>query len=353
MKALLLGDRFMTNEVLTECFKAAFKDYPEPIEIIYHSDDWPVEPVKRNEEVCEFCGDDAEITGLIRDADILLTHTGCITRRVIEAAEKLKVIGVGRGSTVNINVNACTGKGIPVMYAPGRNSGAVAEFTVGLMLAVTRNIASCHHSFFTDQQWRGDMYAWSYIGNELSRSVAGLIGFGAVGSKVAKLLHAFGSRVLIYDPYIGEGAAELYGCEFAGFDAVLRESDIISLHARYTPETFGMIGKAEIEKMKKTAYLVNTARGELIDHDALYAALKAGRLAGAALDVFENEPPAGTSELFKLQNVVACTHLGGASRQAAIIGAEKACEGIFQVITGRKPEFCANKEVLDSLPAKI
>ncbi|HWQ78642.1 MAG TPA: 2-hydroxyacid dehydrogenase [Anaerovoracaceae bacterium] len=338
----------MTNEVLTECFEAAFKDYPEKIEIAYHSDNWPVEPVEKNEEVCEYCGDDAEIIDLIKDADILLTHTGCITRRVIDAAEKLKVIGVGRGGPVNVNVNACTEKGIPVMYAPGRNSGAVAEFTVGLMLAVTRNIASCHHSFYTDKKWRGDMYAHSYIGNELSHSVAGLIGFGAIGSKVAKILRAFGSRVLVYDPYVGEETAKQYDCEFTDLDTVLKESDIVSLHARYTAETSGMIGAREIEKMKKSAYIINTARGELIDHEALYAALKAGRLAGAALDVFEDEPPLKTSELFKLDNVVACTHLGGASRQAAAIGAAKACEGIYQVITGGKPEFCANKEVLNN-----
>ncbi|HVI42800.1 MAG TPA: 2-hydroxyacid dehydrogenase, partial [Anaerovoracaceae bacterium] len=345
MKALLLGDRFMTNEVLTECFEAAFKDYPEKIEIVYHSDNWPVEPVDRNEEICEFCGDDTEIINLIKDVDILLTHTGCITRRVIDAAERLKVIGVGRGGPVNINVKACTEKGIPVMYAPGRNSGAVAEFTVGLMLAVTRNIAACHRSFYADKRWRGDMYAYSYIGDELSHSVAGLIGFGAIGSKVTKILRAFGSRVLVYDPYIDEESGKQYDCQLTDLDTLLKESDIISLHARYTAETYKMIGAAEIEKMKKTAYLINTARGELIDHDALYEALKTGRLAGAALDVFEDEPPAETSELFKLDNVVACTHLGGASRQAAVIGATKACEGIFQVITGQKPEFCANKEV--------
>lgn len=351
MKALILGDRFMTNEVLTECFKAAFKDYPEEIEIVYHSDNWPLDPVERNDEVCEYCGDDAEIIGLIRDVDILLTHTGCITRRVIEAAEKLKVIGVGRGGPVNINVKACTERGIPVMYAPGRNSGAVAEFTIGLMLAATRNIASCHHSFYTDRKWRGDMYAYSFIGNELSHSVVGLIGFGAIGSKVAKILRAFGSSILVYDPYIGEEAAELCRCRFTDLDTVLRESDIISLHARYTPETRGMIGEREIEKMKRTAYIINTARGELIDHAALYEALKTGRLAGAALDVFEDEPPRKDSELFNLKNVVACTHLGGASRQAAIIGATRACEGVYQVITGGKPEFCANKEVFDNKPA--
>lgn len=191
------------------------------------------------------------------------------------------------------------------------------------------------------------MYAYHYIGNELSCSTVGLVGFGAIGSKVTKILNAFGSRVLVYDPYIREDVKHTYDCRFVDLDTVFRESDIISLHARYTAETYQMIGYEQIGKMKKTAYIVNTARGELIDHGALYSALKEKRLAGAALDVFEDEPPKETSELFHLDNVIACTHLGGASIQAAIIGATKASEGIYQIITGQEPEFCANKEVLD------
>lgn len=347
MKALILGDHFMTNEVLTECFEKVFHDYPEKIDRIYHSDNWPVEPVEKNDEVCEYCGSDLEIVEKIKDVDILLTHTGCITRRVIAAAENLKVIGVGRGGPVNINVAACTEKGIPVMYAPGRNSGAVAEFTIGLMLAATRNIVSCHQSFHNEKKWRGDMYAYSYIGNELSNSTVGLVGFGAIGSKVTKILNTFGSKVVVYDPYIGEEEEKNFNCRFVDLNTLLKESDIISLHARYTAETYQMIGAEQIEMMKNTAYLINTARGELVDHDALYSALKEKRIAGAALDVFEGEPPEDSSELFQLDNVIACTHLAGASRQAALIGAQKACEGILQILTGQKPEFCANKEVLE------
>lgn len=335
----------MTNEVLTRCFLDTFKDYPERIEIIYHSDNWPLEPVQKNDEVSEYCGDDSEIVDLIIDADILLTHTACITKRVIDAAEKLKVIGVGRGGPVNINIKACTEKKIPVMYAPGRNSGAVAEFTIGLMLAATRNIVSCHQSFHKEKRWRGDMYAYSCIGNELAYSTVGLIGFGAIGSKVLKILNAFGSRVLVYDPYIKDELKASYNCEFVDLKTLLKESDIISLHARYTKETAGMIGTEQIAMMKDGAIIVNTARGELIDYPALYEALRTGKLKGAALDVYEAEPPPKSSELFRLDNVVACTHLGGASRQAAITGAKIACEGIYQVITNQEPKYCANKEV--------
>jgi D-3-phosphoglycerate dehydrogenase len=347
MKALVLGDKFMTNEVLTDCLMEAFKDYPEEIKIIYHSDNWPIEPTQKNDEVSEYCGDDAEIIDLIKDVDILLTHTGCITKRVIDAAEKLKVIGVGRGGPVNINIKACSERKIPVMYAPGRNSGAVAEFTIGLMLAASRNIVSCHESFHKEKKWRGDMYAYSYIGNELSHSTVGLIGFGAIGSKVMKILNVFGSRVLVYDPYIKDEDKEKVNCQFTDIETVLKESDILSLHARHTKETDRMIGAEQIAMMKNNAIIVNTARGELVDHSALYEALRTGKLKCAALDVFDAEPPAQTSELFKLSNVIACTHLGGASRQAAIIGARIAAEGIYQIMTNQEPRFCANKEVFN------
>lgn len=345
MKVLLLGDRFITNQVLEAAFKNAFKDYNEEMQYVYLTDNWPVEPISANDEVREYCGNYEDIIPLIKDADILLTHTGCITKKVIDAAEKLKVIGAARGGPVNINIEACSARGIPVVYAPGRNSQAVAEFTIGMMIAHSRNIVSCHDSFFYHKMWRGDMYSYEYIGNELGSSTVGLIGFGAIGSKVTKILNAFGSRVLVYDPYISKEEQMKHNCQFTDLNTLLKESDIISLHAKYTKETAKMLGKKQIALMKKNAVLINTARGELIDHDALYDALKSKSIAGAALDVFEGEPPADTSPLFTLDNVTVTTHLGGASIQAAIIGAEKASQGIYQVISGSIPTFCANPQV--------
>lgn len=346
MKVLIIGDKFITNEVFLECFKKIFKNYPGEFEFRFHSTNWPLEPLKKNSEVAEFTGDDSEIIDLIKDAEILLTHTGCITKRVISAAGRLKVVGVGRGGPVNINIKACTERGIPVVYAPGRNAEAVAEFTIGLIIAATRNIVTSHVSFHGNKKWRGDLYDFSNVGNELSHSTVGIIGFGAVGSRVAKILNAFGSRVIVYDPYISEAQKAEHNCEFVDLETLLKESDIISLHARYTKETKKMIDKEKIAMMKKSAIFINTARGELVDYDALYEALKKRRIAGAALDVFEAEPPPTNSELFNLDNVIACTHLAGASKQAAYLGAQKACEGVYQYLVGEVPQYCANKEVL-------
>jgi D-3-phosphoglycerate dehydrogenase len=338
-----MGDRFMTNEVLTEAFRDATEHLDLEFELVYLSDGWPVEPMKFNDEVREYCGTDDEIVPVIADCEVFLTHTGCITRKVIEAAPRLKVIGVGRGGPTNINLAACTARGIPVCFAPGRNSGAVAEYAVGLILAVTRNIVSCHTSFHRDGNWRGDMYAFEYISDELGQSTVGLVGTGAIGNKVARLVQAFGAQVIAYDPYVPSDR-RLEGVEYVGLDEVFARADVVSLHARYTAETARMVNARRLALMKPTAVVVNTARGELVDYDALYAALADGRLKGAALDVFEAEPPPADSKLFQLENVIATTHLGGASKQAASIGARVASQGIAAFLAGERPQFLSNPE---------
>jgi len=346
VKVLLLGDRFITVQTLENVFREVFKDYNADFTFLTLTDDWPVEPVKQNEEVSEYCGSDEEITPLMADVDILVTHTGCITKKVLDAAPKLQIIGAVRGGPVNINVPECTKRGIPVVYAPGRNAGAVAEFTIGLMIAATRNIVFCHDSFHNHKSWRGDMYAYEYIHNELSACTTGLFGFGAVGARVCRLLNAFGSRVIAYDPYVSEETKAAAECEFVPFETLLAESDILSLHARYTSDTRNIFNRETIGKMKEGAVLINTARGEMVDHSALYEALKTGRLRCAALDVFEAEPPADDSPLFGLDNVIACTHLAGASKQAAIIGARRGIEGVLTFLKGETPQFCANPSTL-------
>jgi D-3-phosphoglycerate dehydrogenase len=344
MKVSVFGDLFVTNEVLQAAFERAFTGSGLTFEYNYLTDTWPVTPVMKTDEVSEFVGDAREVAALVADTEILLTHTAPITRGVVAAAPHLKIVGAARGGPVNINWKACTERGIPVLYAPGRNSGAVAEFTVGLMLAQSRSITRSHMSLINDRRWRGDLYTFDMVGSELGSAVVGLIGSGAIGGKVARLVRAFGARVLIYDPYLPiEKLAELG--EAAGLDQLLAAADFISLHARLTAETRGMIGAREIGRMKKTAYLINTARGELIQHDALYAALRARLIAGAALDIFEAEPPPAGSPLFELENVTATSHLGGASVQAAEIGARVLCEGIYDyVIRGNTPRYCVNPD---------
>jgi D-3-phosphoglycerate dehydrogenase len=344
MKISVFGDLFVTNEVLQAAFEQAFAGSGLAFEYNYLTDTWPVTPVMKTDEVSEFVGDEDEVLPLVGDTDIILTHTAPITRKVIAAAPRLKIVGAARGGPVNINWAACTERGIPVLYAPGRNSGAVAEFTVGLMLAQSRSITRSHMSLMNDRRWRGDLYTYDMVGSELGSAVVGLVGSGAIGGKVARLVRAFGARVLIHDPYLPpEKLAELG--EAASLDDLLAQADFLSLHARLTKETRGMIGAREIARMKPTAYLINTARGELVDHDALYAALKDRRIAGAALDIFEAEPPPAASPLFALENVTATSHLGGASVQAAQIGARVLCAGIYDyIVRGQTPRYCVNPD---------
>ncbi len=346
MKVLLLGDRFITNEVFEQAITERFADSGINFEFSRHQLQWPVVPMASNDEVAEFSGTDEELLSLVGDAEVILTHTGCITKRVIDNAPNLKAIALGRGGPVNVNTDACTERKIPVIYAPGRNSGAVADFTVGLILAQSRSIPQSHHCLRHEYVWRGDLYANECVGNELGNSTLGLVGFGAIGSKVAKIMNAgFGSKVYVYDPYIPEEVKAQYpDYIFTDLDTVLGQSDYISLHTKFTKETEGMINAEKIAKMKKGAILINTARAQLVDYDALYAALASGHLGGAGLDVFEDEPPKKTSKLYELENVTATPHLGGASKQAATIGASIACDQLHQYLVDKTmPKFCFNK----------
>lgn len=345
LKILLLGDRFITNEVWKKTFQARFAQVDIPFEFVEHQLQWPVVPMESNDEVSEFSGSDDEIIPLLQGVEVMLTHTGCITKKVLDAASDLKVIALGRGGPVNVNNQACSDRKIPVLYAPGRNSGAVAEFTVALICAQSRNIAQSHYFLRHQKTWRGDFYANEFVGHELSRCTIGLVGFGAIGRKVAAIMTGFGTKVMAFDPFISDAVKSQYpDYRFVDFETLLKESDIISLHTKYTPENAGMIGKKEIALMKDGAIFINTARPQLVDYDALYDALAQRKLSGAGLDVFEDEPPQATSKLFSLDNVTATPHLGGASKEAAEIGAEIACDQVYQYLIEKKsPQFWFNK----------
>jgi D-3-phosphoglycerate dehydrogenase len=346
MKALIIGDLFITEEVLKSALEKRFEGSGQKFEYESITFDWPVVPIQKTDEIREFVGDADMVAEKAAQIELILTHSGPVPGSVIQSAPDLRAVGAARGGPVNINWDACTQRGIPVLYAPGRNSGAVAEYTIGLMLTESRKITLSHMSMMSEKRWRGDLYQYTEVGLELNSAIVGLVGFGAIGKKVARILLAFGSRVLVYDPYVDARVIRETGCESVDLDTLLHEADFISLHARLTDETRGMIGEREVGLMKPSAYLINTARGELIDHGPLYKALAERMLAGAALDIFEAEPPPHDSPLYKLENVTATSHLGGASIQAAKIGASVLCDQVFEFVAGSgRPPFCVNPEV--------
>ena len=243
--------------------------------------------------------------------DMLVTQFAPVSRAFIESMPALRLIGVLRGGTENVDVACATSRRISVWNTPGRNARAVAECTLALMLSEVRNVARAHAALQSGQ-WRRDFPNSGAI-PELNEKTVGLVGYGAVARLVARYLAALGSRVVAYDPFV---TADVAPVQMVDLPTLLRESDVVSLHARLTPETRHLIGPNELALMKPSAVLVNTARSGLIDEVALGAALAARRIMGAALDVFDIEPLPPAHPLLALDNVTLAPHLAGSTIDA-------------------------------------
>jgi D-3-phosphoglycerate dehydrogenase len=252
-----------------------------------------------------------------------------LTRRVIEASPRLRLIGIGRGGPVNANLKAAAEHGVAVCCAPGRNAGATAEHTLGMILAAARRIPQTHAEL-TAGRWRSDYYRYDEVGIELRGSTIGLIGGGAVGNRVAEMLAALGAHVLIHDPYVTESAV----AELVSLDELLARSQVITLHARVTPETTGMIGAPQIAAMPAGGIIVNCARGALLDYEAVCDAIEGGHLFGAAFDVFPEEPIPAGSRLLSTPGITLTPHLAGASRQTAANAANILAEDVARHLRG-------------------
>lgn len=252
-----------------------------------------------------------EVTDNVAGFDIVCVQFTPLSRRFIEAATSLKVIGVLRGGTENVDVEFATGRGISVMNTPGRNARAVAECALGMILSEVRNIARSH-AYLKQGQWRRTFPNSDSI-PELCGKTVGLVGYGAVGRLVAGYLEAFGSRILAFDPFASGDTAP---AELVDLETLLRRSDVISIHARLTEESRHLIGRDQLAIMKPTAVLVNTARSGLVDEAALIEALTERRIVGAALDVFDTEPLPPDHPVLKLDNVTICPHIAGSTIDA-------------------------------------
>ncbi len=273
---------------------------------------------------------------------IIIRYNGAITERVMEACPKLKCVARHGVGVDNVDVQTATRLKLPVLYTPGANHDAVAEHTIGLMLAVTKRLVVSDHAMRRGR-WHDLRKARL---TDLKGRTLGLVGLGRIGSRVAQLARAFGMELLAYDAYLAPDEIERRGAKATGFNDLLTRSDIVSLHVPLSPETRHLIGTRELQLMKRGAILINTARGALIDEKALYDALKTSALAGAGLDVFEPEPPEPGSPLFQLDNVVLSPHMAGAThgamRNMAIIVATE----VVKVLKGERPSCVFNPEVL-------
>lgn len=279
-----------------------------------------------------------ELASLVKGVDGWIAGLDEIDASVIAAADRLKVIaryGVGFD---RVDVAAATRRGIVVTNTPGANSAAVAELTIGLMLALARQICRANQTMRSGQWPR-----CSGVG--LAGKTVGLVGFGAIGREVARRLSAFGCQVLVADPYVSPAAVSGCGAGLVSLDELLPISDFVSLHAAATPLTAGMVNEPFLRKLKPGAFLVNTARGELIDEDALAHAVESGRLRGVALDCFRREPPGADHPLLQLPQVIVTPHTGAHTDEAVNAMGRMALDACLAVLRGARPAHVVNPDV--------
>lgn len=339
-KIAIIGDRFMLPTVFRDkIVDACGEDH----DIRMLEQPWPDEPMEHGYAVegmaglKEYMGSAEEIVSFVDDAEILVTQLAPLSSSMFAQLPNLKCVAVSRGGPVNIDMQAARAAGVRVVNTPGRNASAVAEFTLGAILAETRLIRTGHESLRAGE-WRGDLYRADRTGRELSEMTVGVVGYGNIGTKVVRLLRAFGTKVIVHDPYVQLSADDLNGgVEQVSFDDLLSRADIVTLHPRVTEETKGMMSADSFAKMKTGAIFVNTARGPLCDYDALYEALVSGQLSAAMLETFAVEPVPADWPLLQLPNVTLTPHIAGASVRTVTYAAEMAAEEVRRYIAGLPP----------------
>lgn len=286
-----------------------------------------------------------ELLREIEDADALLVRSQTkVTAEVIQAAKRLKVIGRAGVGVDNIDVNAATGRGIIVINAPDGNTVSTAEHTFAMLISLARNIPQAYQSLV-----QGKWDRKRFVGVELKDKRLGIIGLGRIGTELAKRAKAFHMDVIAYDPYLTQDRAEKIGIKQASLDEVIQTSDFITVHTPLTKETRHLIDRQAFEKMKPGVRILNCARGGIIDEGALLEAVQTGKVAGAALDVFEKEPP-GDHPLLKLPQVIATPHLGASTREAQENVAVDVCVEVLHILRGEPFKNAVN---LPSIPAEL
>ncbi|HJQ05422.1 MAG TPA: phosphoglycerate dehydrogenase [Nocardioides sp.] len=255
--------------------------------------------------------DRAELLPAIADVDAILVRSATkVDAEALAAAKRLKVVARAGVGLDNVDVKAATQAGVMVVNAPTSNIVSAAELAIALMLAAARNISPAHAAL-RNGEWARSKYS----GIELFEKTLGIVGLGRIGVLVAQRLQAFGMDVIAYDPYVQPGRAAQLGIRMVDLDILMAEADFLTVHLPKTPETVGLIGEDALSKAKPSLVVVNAARGGIVDEDALHAAIKEGRIAGAGLDVFAKEP-CTDSPLFEFDNVVAVPHLGASTDEA-------------------------------------
>lgn len=283
--------------------------------------------------------EEAHWAGELQGAAGVLLRSGYVTAGLLDRLPDLKVVAVHGAGVDPVDIDACTARGVQVTNAPGANANAVAELVFGLMLSLLRGIPGAAHKAKAEKAWD----AARVTGGELQGRTLGLVGFGQIGRRVAGVARAFGMSVVASDPAVDDADIQAAGVSPMALDALLGESDIVSLHAPAIPATRHMIDAAALKAMKPSAMLVNCARGALVDEAALAAALSRGEIAAAAVDVLEGEPPDPASPIYAAPNLLVTPHMAGSTFECLDAIAAACGADIGRVLRGEPPVFPVNR----------
>jgi D-3-phosphoglycerate dehydrogenase len=319
----------MNKVLLTQAIR------PIGMQILSAEVDVVVAPDRNEETILEMIG----------EFDALISRTTRISRDIIEKGGKLKAIAA-HGVGVNlIDVDAATTKGICVLNAPGANSQSVAEFIVGMMLSLSRNLIPADYAQRVERHFEARD---KFMGNDLTNKTLGIIGMGQIGRKLAKICIAgFEMRVLGYDPYVTKkDLADIFVEKADQVETLLKESDFVSINCPFTNEVENLINDKTLELMRPTAYLINCARAQVVEEQALLRALTTNRIAGYATDVYWEEPPRADSPIFDIPNVIATPHIAAFSNQSMDLVSQIVASDILRVLRGEEPTNLYNRKVL-------
>ena len=344
LRVLVVGDPFMPASAYAEPL-ARLGGQVDVTSVQIDSVAFPVPRTESERTLREYVGDPADIARAVAGHDVLIVHGAPVSSEVLDAAP-LRLVCCARGGPVNVDVAAATERGIPVVNTPGKNAEAVAELTIAFALLLIRAVprASRHlldGGGFSESVFEGK----EFFGREAASLTLGLVGFGRVGREVAPRARALGFTVIAYDPQVRDAAD---GVELVSLDALLARSDIVSLHARATSENRHMFSGDLFARMRPGASFINTARESLVDEAALSAALEAGTLSGAALDVLERPARGERHPLLDTPGVFVTPHIGGATEETLARGARRAVAAVASLLAGRVPADVLNPQVLQA-----
>ena len=278
-------------------------------------------------------------------ASVLVVELDFVFEEVFEAVPELRFVGICRAATSHVDIEAATANGVAVINTPGRNAQAVAEHTLGLMLALARRIPE-GHEFVKAGRWVNPVGPYVELrGVELAGRTLGIVGLGAIGRQLAEMARALGMRCVAHDPYVDVPPE---GVCLRDLDSLLAGSDFVSIHAPLTSETEGLIDSRRLGLMKSTAYLVNLSDARIVEQDSLIGALESRSIAGAALDVFETHPITPEHPLLRLDNVILTPHLGGATEETIERYSKMMADDIVRFLDGERPLNLVNSEVWET-----